>query len=55
MTNQEYKKAMIAWVKEIVAWQLRNPDKDWATELFGATSSSESESGDRPITPPIKP
>lgn len=49
-----YEKAMVAWVKEIVKWQLRNPDKDWLTELTAVTTA-DAEGGDRPILPPPKP
>lgn len=54
--KQAYKKAMVAWAKEVAEWQIRNPDKDWATELFGATSTSDADNGgDRPPLPPPKP
>jgi len=56
MTKQEYKKAMVAWAKEVAKWQLDNPTKDWATELFGATSQDDEDGpGTNPPLPPPKP
>lgn len=51
MTAKEYRQAMIAWVKEIVRWQLANPDKDWLQEM----GTADVEGGDRPPVPPVKP
>jgi len=32
--QQEYIKKMVEWGKAIAEWQLRNPTKDWLTELL---------------------
>ncbi len=54
MTNQEYKKAMVAWAKEVAQWQIDNPEKDWATSLFGVETEDDG-GGSNPPTPPPKP
>lgn len=50
----DYKKAMTAWVKEVVKWQLENPDKDWLTELCNIQSSGD-DGGSNPPQPPPPP
>lgn len=56
MTPQEYKKAMVAWAKELAKWQLAHPDRDWKTELLSdVTTQDEGTGGDRPPRPPINP
>ncbi len=55
MTNAEYKKAMVAWAKEIAKWQIQNPTKNWATELFGVTSSDDGPGTNPPPPPPPPP
>ena len=52
--NQQYKKAMVAWAKEVAKWQIENPTRDWATELFGVTSADD-DGGSNPPSPPPKP
>lgn len=52
--EKKYIKLMEDWAKEVAEWQLRNPDKDWATELFGV-GTADVEGGDRPPLPPPKP
>lgn len=48
---QDYKKAMLEWVKKLIEWQLRNPEKDWLQEM----GTADVEGGDHPPTPPPKP
>lgn len=52
MTAQEYKKAMVAWAKEIAKWQIQNPDRDWATALFGVETQDGGGSNPPPPPPP---
>jgi len=52
--EKEYIKDMGDWGEAIAEWQLRNPDKDWLTELTAVTTS-DAEGGDRPPLPPPKP
>jgi len=54
MEKKEYKKAMLAWAKEVAKWQIENPERDWATELFGVVSAEDS-GGSNPPQPPPKP
>lgn len=52
--QRDYKKAMVAWAKAVIEWQLANPDKDWLQEM-GTADLGEEGGGDRPPLPPIKP
>ena len=54
MTPEQYKAAMKSWLKELIKWQLANPDKDWLTELCNQTQGAGS-GGDHPPLPPPKP
>jgi len=55
--NKDYIKDMVDWAKEVAEWQIANPTKDWATELFGATSSVDEDAGpgSNPLPPPPPP
>lgn len=54
--QRDYKKAMVAWAKAVIEWQLANPEKDWLQEMGTADVESDGDSGgDHPPLPPIKP
>lgn len=50
--DKAYIKAMQQWAKSVALWQLENPEKDWATELFGATTAGADGGGSNPPPPP---
>jgi hypothetical protein len=50
-----WKQAMKAWAKEIVKWQLENPDKYWLTELCKMQQGAVDSGGSNPPPNPPKP
>ena len=55
MTVEQYKKAMREWCKAITAWQLANPDKNWATELCSVSQQADNGGSNPPPPPPPPP
>lgn len=53
--EKDYKKAMLAWAKEIIEWQIANPEKDWLQEMGTADLDDNEGGGSNPKPPPPPP
>ncbi len=53
--QRDYKKAMVAWAKAVIEWQLANPEKDWLQEMRTADLDDNEGGGSNPKPPPPPP
>lgn len=48
-------KEMKEWLKLLLQWEIENPDRDWATALFGVESQDDGGGSNPPPIPPKPP